>query len=216
MDYIYNSNIVKIKTHNENKFLLTSSDNNYFIEILKLFNIELQENDSDIIFSVNSIVTLSDYLNKKTNKLLEIYDTEDFLQDIIKQIQYLENTNKTVSYFSLDDFLIINNCLCLFINLNKIHSFDENGNFKLLELIKQDEPFLSPELKSITNIPSSIYYKSCYYSFGLLLLKIFINVNLKNTSEFHDKSKSIYGLPVYWFINNTIVDKPNDRYILFI
>jgi hypothetical protein len=102
--------------------------------------------------------------------------------------------------------------------VDKIFSFNDSGNFKIQEIItKKNNLFLSPEIVNIKNIPSTINYKACYYSFGLLLLKIFINVDdIKNNDDFVTKSKSIHGLPCYWFIKNLLERNHNDRHILYI
>ncbi len=68
----------------------------------------------------------------------------------------------------------------------------------------------------MTTIPALINYKSCYYSLGLLLLKIFIDTEISNENEFIEKTNLIRGLPSYWFIKNLLVENHNDRHILYI
>ena len=218
MDYIYNSPSIQI-SKNKNNYIIKSSNKSFFKDTLNMLNIHNSSGnaETEINIKLDSIVSLQEYLNNKPDKLLELFDVTFIIQDVVHQIQYLETKNKTVLYFSIDDFLILNNNSCLFVGLDKIYDFNHNGNLKITELIKKNNiPFLSPEISNITSIPSSINYKSCYYSFGLLLLKIFINVDVNNENEYSEKAKSIYGLPCYWFIKNLLVQNHKDRHILYI
>ena len=219
MDYIYNSPSIQI-IRNKDNYVIKSTYNNFFKEMLNTLNVQLDDNaiSTEINIKLDSIISLSDYLNNKPDKLLEIFDVTFIIQDVIDQIKYLEANNKTISYFSIDDFFILNNNSCLFIGVDKIYSFNDSGNFKIQEIItKKNNLFLSPEIVNIKKIPSTINYKACYYSLGLLLLKIFINVDdIKNNDDFVTKSKSIHGLPCYWFIKNLLERNHNDRHILYI
>lgn len=218
MDYIYKSQSLTI--HNINGlYVINSSYNNYIHHCLDSLNIKPEKNaiSSEIKIQLDSIISLQDYLDNKPDKLLDVDNVNFIIQDVVNQIQYLEGNNKTVSYFSIRDFLILNNTSCLFIGLDKLYDFNKQGKYNLQDIIKnKSDGFMSPELLSVTKIPSSIHYKSCYYSFGLLLLKIFIDVDLTNIKDYAEKSKSIHGLPCYWFIQNTLEKITSDRHILFI
>lgn len=219
MSYIYNSPLVKIQKNSRNIYSIKSSSNNYFQYCLHTTNIQIKKDavSTELTFTADSVISMQEYLDNKPDKLLEAYDTFMIIQDIIHQIQYLENNKKTISYFSLDDFLIINQNYCLFVGLHKVFDINSSGNFKLIEKIEPtDHDFLSPEMSKIKTYPSTIHYKSCYYSLGLLLLKTFVDVTLKTPAEFVEKTKPIIGLPTYWFIKNAIEITPKDRYILFI
>lgn len=219
MSYIYNSPLVNIQKISRNTYSIKSSSNNYFNYCLHNANIRIQKDaiSTELTFTAESVISLQKYLDNKPDKLLEAYDTFMIIQDVIHQIQYLENNKKTISHFSLDDFLIINQNYCLFAGLHKVFDINSSGNFKLNEKIEiTDHDFFSPELNKIKTYPATIHYKSCYYSLGLLLLKIFIDVTLQTPAEFIEKTKPIIGLPTYWFIKNTIEIVPKDRYILFI
>jgi hypothetical protein len=218
MDYIYKSQSLTIRNINE-LYIINSSYNNYIHHCLHSLNIKPEKNaiSSEIKIQLDSIISLQDYLDNKPDKLLDVDNVNFIIQDVVNQIQYLEGNNKTVSYFSIRDFLILNNTSCLFIGLDKLYDFNKQGKYNLQDIIKnKSDGFMSPELLSVTKIPSSIHYKSCYYSFGLLLLKIFIDVDLTNIKDYAEKSKSIHGLPCYWFIQNTLEKITSDRHILFI
>lgn len=218
MDYIYKSQSLTIRNIN-GLYVINSSYNNYIHHCLDSLNIKPEKNaiSSEIKIQLDSIISLQDYLDNKPDKLLDVDNVNFIIQDVVNQIQYLEGNNKTVSYFSIRDFLILNNTSCLFIGLDKLYDFNKQGKYNLQDIIKnKSDGFMSPELLSVTKIPSSIHYKSCYYSFGLLLLKIFIDVDLTNIKDYAEKSKSIHGLPCYWFIQNTLEKTTSDRHILFI
>jgi len=219
MEYIYNSSTVKIQKNNTHSFTIHSSYNNYFKKSLEVLNID-SDNDAvstKINIQTESFISLRNYIDNKPDKLLELFDVTFMIQDIVNQIQYLETNNKTIPFFSIDDFFILNNNSCIFIGLDKVCDYNTSGNFKIQEVLKKrTDDFFSPELTAIKQIPTTIHYKSCYYSLGILLLKTFINVEIKNNDEFHEKSKIIYGLSCYWFIQNTISKNSKDRYILFI
>ena len=218
MDYIYKSPSLTIQKTNE-LYVINSSYNNYIHHCLQALHIKPESNaiSSEIKIHLDSVISLQDYLDNKPDKLLDVDNVNFIIQDVVNQIQYLEGNNKTISYFSVDDFLILNNTSCLFIGLDKLYDFNAQGKYNLQELIKHKvNGFMSPELLAVTKIPYAIHYKSCYYSFGLLILKIFIDVDLKNASEYSNKAKTIHGLPCYWFIQNTLAKISKDRHILFI
>lgn len=218
MDYIYKSPSLNIHKMN-GMYVVNSSYNNYIHNSLRTLNIQSENNaiSPEIKIHLDSIISLEDYLDNKPDKMLDVNEVNFIIQDVVNQIQYLEGNNKTVSYFSIDDFLILNNTSCLFIGLDKLYDFNTQGNYNLQDIIKnKTNGFMSPELLAVTKIPSTIHYKSCYYSFGLLLLKVFINVDLTNVNDYTEKTKSIHGLPCYWFIQNTLAKISNDRHILFI
>ena len=218
MDYIYKSPSLSIHKRS-GLYVINSSYNNYIHYCLDSLHIKPEKNaiSSEIEIHLDSVIPLQDYLDNKPDKLLDVDNVNFIIQDVVNQIQYLEGNNKTVSYFSIHDFLILNNTSCLFIGLDKLYDFNKQGKYSLQDIIKnKSDGFMSPELLAVTKIPSSIHYKSCYYSFGLLLLKIFIDVDLTNIKDYAEKTKSIHGLPCYWFIHNTLEKKSNDRHILFI
>tara|TARA_B110000285_G_scaffold222577_1_gene276943 strand:- start:201 stop:860 length:660 start_codon:yes stop_codon:yes gene_type:complete len=219
MEYIYNSPVVKIQKNNTHSFTIHSSSNNYFKKSLEVLNIHSENDDvsTKINIQLESFVSLRNYIDNKPDKLLEIFDVTFMIQDIVNQIQHLENNNKTIPFFSIDDFFILNKNSCLFVGLDKVCDYNTSGNFKIQEILKKKkDSFFSPEINAIKQIPTTIHYKSCYYSLGIMLLKIFIDIDIKNIDDFYEKAKIIHGLPCYWFIRNAISKNSKDRYILFI
>ena len=219
MEYIYNSSLVKIQKSNTHSFTIHSSYNNYFKNSLEVLNVPYKNDavSTKINIQTDSFISLREYIDNKPDKLLELFDITFMIQDIVNQIQYLENNNQTVPFFSIEDFFILNKNSCLFIGLDKVCEYNENGNFKVQNIIKKKtDDFFSPEIDAIKHIPTTLHYKSCYYSLGIMLLKIFINVDIKKNDDYHENTKIIYGLPCYWFIQNAIAKNSKDRYILFI
>ena len=132
MEYIYNSSTVKIQKNNTHSFTIHSSYNNYFKKSLEVLNID-SDNDAvstKINIQTESFISLRNYIDNKPDKLLELFDVTFMIQDIVNQIQYLETNNKTIPFFSIDDFFILNNNYIFYFSVELTSKFTHYPTIK--------------------------------------------------------------------------------------
>ncbi len=196
--------IYSIKNNGDN------GDNKYIINFLARNNILISVTNEFITFGVDTISVLQNKLDDKFIK--------KFIYDIGSQILYLKEEKMAIKYFSLEDIIIINSDIFLFINPNKIFSLldkkdiiFENSNKSIksytygiidYSLIKTDSQFIPPEL-TVQN--SYLYYTSSYFSLAKLILYIF-NMQLD----------TLYYTRLYYFLNRCLEPVPENRIFLYI
>jgi hypothetical protein len=124
------------------------------------------------------------------------------------QLFYLEKIGWTFYGLCLDEILVIDDCLFIFIGTSFLKKISEDGNisftapFKKVENGKSGKLFLSSEVIAIRELPGFINYKSVYSSLGKLLLYLVeLGVEEGNGIE------SIRDTKLYWFIQRSIHDK---------
>ncbi len=165
-----------------------------------------------VSFQSDSVVSLLDFFNdntlifnKKYNLLVKL------ISDFSNQLQFLENEGYYMIGIDFEDICVVDG------NIFVIHR-DTNfvkGN-KLLVPFKKPM-FSSPEVLSITKLPSLINTNGndSYYSLGLLVIYIINNNLLNNKNEISNKFEDIQlinGTKMYYFLERAI----NQRKLLYI
>ena len=189
-------------------------DNKYIINFLARNNILISVTNEFITFGVDTINTLQKkFDNKLDDKLIN-----KFIYDMGSQILYLKEEKMAIKYFSIEDIVVINSDIFLFVNPNKLFTLLDKKDIKLEKsdkliksytygiiepsLIKTDELFISPELKEKK---SYIYYTSSYFSLAKLILYIF-----------QMKLDSLYYTSLYYFLNRCLETVPENRIFLYV
>ena len=199
---------ITIKDEKEKIYTIENNINNKYI-INLLDRNKITNSVTDVItFDVDTIVPLRQILDN--DQLIK-----KFIYDIGSQMLYLKDEKLAIKYFSVDDIVVINSDIFLFINPNKLFALLNKKNIKLdisvksydygiidPTLIKLDEPFLPPELKE-KNI--YIFYTSSFYSLAKLLLFIF-NFELE----------SLHYTSLSFFLIRCLERVPEDRIFLYI
>ena len=75
--------------------------------------------------------------------------------------------------------------------------------------------FISPELKEVKTIPSSLHFKSSYYSIGMLVLYCINNENFEK-KDGNEILEVILETKLYFAIKRCIEIESIDRFLLFI
>ena len=128
-----------IKEKTKKIYTIETNDTN---DYLKIF---LQEKgllvSGDIIsFGIDSISSLADA------KLNDNYITK-FIYDLGYQILYLKNNNLGIKYFDINDIIVINSNIFVFINPNKIFKLVDRKDEKLYRYGKVYMKVRSEELR---------------------------------------------------------------------
>jgi hypothetical protein len=203
-----------IEMDSENVYKIPNTfHNDYIKSFLNQFGIISNIDDNFITIKVSSIETL----NKKSDDAL----IHKFIYDIGCQILLLKKNNLAIKYFNLEDIVIINSNIFLFINPNMIYELLEKKIVKenlpshkygvfSLESIDFNSKFIPIEIINSKKNPNSTkkyyYYTTSFYSLAKLLLYYF------NIDDIED----IKFTSLYFFCKRCLVDNPLERNLLFI
>lgn len=226
---IYKNNSVsleKIKTQkgfntysfNVNNTNLYKSFFNYILE-----KIGGEKTNDKLVFKAKSIETLGELLKTK-QKQLSYYHSNLLFLNIGKQLQLLQKDGYGILNLHIEDIVIINGdaerfrSFMLFLNLEDCKSLT-NGFYEITTPFDKKFKYNSPELRSITTIPSPIvYFNSIIYSLSMLITdcmepmerKIYEYKDLEAHLEFILETK------LFWALLRCLNDQPNERYYLYI
>jgi hypothetical protein len=142
------------------------------------------------------------------------------IDDLSKQIFYLNKLGYGFYGFDIDDILTIDNTF-IFSSTKHLLPLDTHNNIIFNAPIKQPY-FLNPELYNITTLPYKIDHKCFYYSLGSFVVFCLLNTyllvanELKTSKEIDIIIQPLYNTKIYWFIKRTLDDDINKRRLLLI
>lgn len=173
-----------------------------------------------ILLTAETIMTLSDYLKTKINGKMSESECAKLIYHLTNQIKYLEQNNYILYGYDLNDILVINENTFIVANSNYILPLE---NSQIIFSNPNIRPFFSnPELNELTNLPSTIHYKSSYYSLGALVVFCLLNKNLlvgkerKSEKDIENILKPVFYTKIYWFIKRCLNKDYEQRVLLFI
>jgi len=191
-------------------------------EVIKHAALTLIENEKLYVKNVGEILlventqfkTLFDYLKYKNN-LMEYKDICKLVYDTVYLEKTLEKNNKCITYFDLNDIIVIGEKVFLFLNDKKVSEI-EDGNLKITYPLDKSLPFLYPEIKTAQAIPIITSYKAGYYSLGLLVLRLLLPEK-GNMIVLDEKIKEIlYPTSLYWFLIHALNFVPEERKLIML
>jgi hypothetical protein len=193
--------------------------NQLYYTIEKMINTSYFDYESNsIFFSAENVIPFKKYILDKKKKIS--YATcIKVIDDLSRQIYYLNELGYGFYGFDIDDILVIDNrfIFCSSQYLLELH----NDTIIFTSPIKQPY-FSSPELFKLTNLPSKINYKCCYYSLGVLTVFLLLNEyllvgnELKTTGEIDKILQPLYNTKIYWFLKRCLDDDINNRKLLLV
>ncbi len=184
--------------------------NNYLVTFLSQYNIIKSIEPDFITINTDNIQPLNS--DENINKYSKDLYVNKFINDIGCQILLLKQYNLAIKYLSLDDIIVINDDIFVFINNDML--------FDLLETIDIDASpytygkidFHNVDFKSLF-LPNEInsdkqkyyYYTTSFYSFAKLLLHFF-DIKLKDIAD----------TSLYFFCERCLIENPVDRVFMYI
>ena len=217
----FNNKKVKITIINFNKY-----KNFWKTTIKNIKNVEQKKNanmDTVLSFKAGKCHTLKELLKIKSNNLS--YRHAEYLFTIIgEQLKNLEKDNYSLFELDLDDIIIVvygdgwANVSLLYLNTDKFKKIDEKGNIVINKPFKKTNNFLSPEVKSISEIPA-VFNKNCWiYSVGYMISYCLNNDVLKKNSkdDIGELLKELDTTKLYYAVMRCLEFEPNKRYYLYI
>lgn len=189
-------------------------------------------------FKASSVKTFREvqenYKKKKGTTKFQINDILKMSKSLISQLNYLiQKENRIILGYSTEDIFIINENQYVYMNSHYFSEIYDNQAIVSYPITDKNI-FGSPELLKIRVVPSYIHYKSCYYSFGCLLLYAlsdndYVNNYVNNyvNDDFNYKIynnqieiskiyQSIKNTKIYWLIKKCLHEEPENRCILLI
>ena len=104
---------INIENKDEKIYTIDNNINNkYIINFLDRNNSLISVTNNKITFGADSLVSL--------NKIKEEIIWTKFIYDLGSQILYLKEEKIAIKYFSIEDIIVINSDIFLFINPNKL------------------------------------------------------------------------------------------------
>lgn len=150
------------------------------------------------------------------------HDYINLMESISSQLFYLEKKGYTFYGFDLKDIIIIDKNIFIILNTSYLKKINKD-TLSLQFTSPFKKPFFSsPEIVSITSIPSQISYKSIYYSIGSLIVYLRFNQNLlfdnkvTTENEIEETIEAIKYTRLYWFLKRCFEKNIDDRYLLYI
>jgi hypothetical protein len=215
-----NNNAYKITQHGDYNYSLASKGEYktlLYLSILKtdlLPTAFLDKQTNSIIFTGETVETLPSYL--QTNKMSEA-KCADLITHLTSQMKYLESTNHVLYGYDLCDILVINGNTFIAANSNYILPIENDTYFFHNPNIM---PFFSSlELFNLTSLPSTVHYKSSYYSLGVLVVYCLLNKQLLEIMDdkmVNDILKPIFYSKTYWFVKRCLNPNCEQRVLLYI
>ena len=118
----------------------------------------------------------------------------------------------------LNNVLVINDAVFLYLGVDDVVSLHPSGHFTLATPIRfRDVPLASPELRKIHTLPASLSHTAVYYSLAALVCQsMFANVDPTTLHQDTECLQPIVETRLYWFLLRALVPDPEDRTCLFI
>jgi len=186
-----------------------------------------------IIFNAKSVKSLEEFINERTisrgRKNLSVSDIAKMIITLTKQLNYLiEYESHTIIGYNVRDIIVINDEKFAFLGGELVANIDieDDEMATISSPFSVNDFFLSPEILTITEIPSKIHYKTAYFSLGILLVYM-----LSGDDDYykdylkHKRSEKILeclnGHPVkntriYWLLSRCLVEEAKNRSIIII
>jgi len=224
MNQIFNNRNFNIyKDLKEKNFFSIKYDNKYelIINYLKTKNYDISDkkNDGDesdenddnqdissiFLSNINNIQTLKQKLENNMY-MLSYNDIEKLLLSLGNQLTYLERNNYTFPFFDIENIIIINDNFYLYLADIDLLKIKNNNNIEILFPYKKTI-FFSPNLLSLTEIPSYVPSNSWIYSLGVLATFCLTNNSdlfNKDISHFENLLQNIQNTKVYYCIKRCI------------
>ena len=191
-------------------------------------------------FTAHSVKTLSQYLSdQKTydNYNISIQFAAKLIQSLSLQLQNLiSDTNHIILGFHPSNVIIINNIIPLYVGTEFVVELDAintpsteaSTEATIRYPFSQNDFFISPELFKINTLPSSVHYKTSYFSLACLSIYVLLNGSTDFYKEYLQCDCNIDSIlksldthpiketKIYWLLSRCLVEQPENRSILFI
>ncbi len=239
---IYNKDNITINYYNNYKFAIhhnnsigyTKETNALFKSIFHsgfLENVKRNDSFTTVFFQAENVMTFNDFLDQCEKnygvRKVQYIDCLNIIHSFKNQIMYLERLNHTFYNIVPENVIVIDYEHFLYLG-NTIEIIENNKFDKYLQFLKpfKKNGFKSPEINSITTLPTIVDYRAVYYSLALFIYYSLFGENYESKTEkilgnkkdiSTDKNlETIYYTKLNWFLLRNLnidVKKRNIYYI---
>ena len=176
-------------------------------------------------FNAESVMPLTTFINKQSNKKGTDYNVIlHFIGNIGNQLTFLRNQGYSIPFFSLEDFIVIDNTIFSFMNDDKIFKIDDETKYITLDYpiqYNKNNSFIPPHIAlglddEPDKIPMDIYFSSIYYSLAQLCVYIFIRKQIKDEEDYDKISGPFIYTSLYWCLKRCLDKDENKRILLYV
>jgi hypothetical protein len=176
-------------------------------------------------FNAESVMPLTTFINKQSNKKGTNYNVIlHFIGNIGNQLTFLRNKGYSIPFFSLEDFIVIDNIIFSFINDDKIFKIDDETKHITVDYpiqYNKNNSFIPPNVAlglddQPDKIPIDIYYSSIYYSLAQLCVYIFLKKQIKDEEDYDRVSGPFIYTSLYWCLKRCLDKDENKRILLYV
>jgi hypothetical protein len=210
--FIGSINITSVKDikHSKNNYTIgiDDVDNNDINNksLIESFNLPYK-----IHFYASNVCSLEDFIN--TNSFT-IYTANKMLISIYNQLYRLYKQNLYVSFFDINDIIVIDSHYFFFCNANKLyHSSDET--LHISDIYDKNSIFIPPEFKLNNKMPFIIHKNTAFYSLAIIVLYsmkktncIFHHLSCFEILDYYKSTK------MYSILKMCIVERASDRHFV--
>lgn len=202
--------------------LKMSGDNSIYLYniIKKILQSCIFDNETNsIFFSAENVIPFKQYLLEQQNNKLSHSKCVKLIDDLSKQILFLNKCQFGFYGFDIEDILTIDNTFIFCSTQNLLPL--ENDCIIFTSPINQPY-FSNPELFKLTSLPFEINTKCCYYSLGALVVFSLLNTyllvgnELKTSKEIDKIIEPLFNTKIYWFLKRCLDDDINNRKLLLV
>ena len=176
-------------------------------------------------FNAESVMPLTTFINKQSNKKGTDYNVIlHFIGNIGNQLTFLRNQGYSIPFFSLEDFIVIDNTIFSFMNDDKIFKIDDETKYITLDYpiqYNKNNSFIPPHVAlgldgEPDKIPTDIYFSSIYYSLAQLCVYIFLRKQIKDEEDYDKISGPFIYTSLYWCLKRCLDKDENKRILLYV
>ena len=169
-------------------------------------------------FNATSVKSLKSFLNSSLPYELVL----KIIYQLSIQLKYLiETHNETFIGYNINNVIVIDDTTFVYISNEELCKI-EVDQITITYPFSRNDFYISPDISNIKEIPSTVHYKSVFYSLGCLILDcLFFTHEEANEDEERTPHKILDKLPMkqtklYYFLKRCLSEEPNNRYLLFI
>jgi len=200
---------VKDMKYNKNHFTIdvdNDVDNDVNKLLIDTFNLPYK-----IHFYANKICSLEDFIKSSS---FTIYTANKMLISIYNQLNRLYKQNLYISFFDVNDIMVIDSHCFFFCNANKLYP-SNNDTLHISDIYDKNSMFIPPEFKSNNKIPFISHTNTAFYSLAIIILYsikksniLFHQMSCFEILEYYKSTK------MYSILKMCLVENASDRHLI--
>ena len=207
MSVIHETGDIIVKKVSDSEYTITNTP--LFEHILSsngfqpIKNGEENSDSSNIfMFEASSVETLKEML-RHTKDINNEFCLK-MIYDLGMHILFFERNDQGIVGFNLEDIIVINKGVFLFLNQEMVFAINNKNQLKIDHIFEKSE-FSAPELNVITELPAETYNTASYYSLAKIILYC-LRVDLNK----------LQPTKLFNFLDRCLKETPSDRIFLYI